>query len=136
MGACQYRYNPSEQYQMQVPGGGTESHCGGRTYPIFDEPEFAPVWRQDPGAAAPHQVFVPTGRHLARAADDPYCPRHGGTEPPPEPQVSYAEVLAAQQHFQELHRKFAATLPAAIGEGLAATAAPAGEMKVVLDGQP
>lgn len=101
MGTCQYRYNPSEQYQMQTPGAGIETCCGRATYPAVDEPELYPV-------TDIHGVTVvrQTGRVLPRAQDDPYCPVHGGSPEPPPPPVSQAELEIAYAQYQQLAERY------------------------------
>lgn len=101
MGTCQYRYNPSEQYQLQHPGAGIETSCGARTYPAIDEPELFPV--TDVNGVT---VMRETGRTLARAQDDPYCPRHGGMPEPPPPPVTMAELEAAHARYLALSKRY------------------------------
>jgi hypothetical protein len=101
MGTCQYRYNPSEQYQLQHPGAGIETSCGAQTYPAQDEPELFPV--TDVNGVT---VMRETGRLLARAQDDPYCPAHGGMPEPPPPPVTVAELEAAHARYLALSQRF------------------------------
>ena len=93
MGGCQYRFNPTEQYQRTKPGMGLETHCGGRTYPAFDQPEIVPVTVRDPNGDV-RTEWVHTGEFLSRDHDDPYCPAHGGTPAPPPRVLTMAELQA------------------------------------------
>lgn len=104
-GACQYRYNASEQYQMRGPGGGNESHCCAVTYPISDEPEVVPVTVR-PDQGEPYVQFVRTGQLLPRDQADPFCPRHGGTPKPAAPVVLQAEVIQASERATALQRAY------------------------------
>lgn len=103
MGACVYRYNPSEIYRMRVPGAGVETHCGGRTYPMVDEPEMVPVTVRDPDGAT-RTEYQHTGEYLPRAEHDPYCPAHGGVPEPPRRVLTPVE-LAGQAESLELARR-------------------------------
>lgn len=115
MGHCTYQYNASEVYQRTAPGGGVETSCGALTYPALDEPELVPVRGADG-----EYTYQPTGRLLARAADDPYCPEHGGTGDPGPIPVSMAELEAAHAHYAALAQRFeagpAGALTAAVPE--------------------
>ena len=102
MGGCQYRFNASEQYARQTPGAGVETHCGGRTYPLHDEPEMMPVTVRDGDTT--WTDYRHTGEYLPRAQDDPYCPAHGGTPAPP-PRVLTAVELGTRAEQLELQRR-------------------------------
>ena len=109
MGQCQYRYNPSEQYQRTKPGMGVETICGAPTYPAVDEPELSAFARSD-------GVFEmrPTGRYIPRGHDDPYCPAHGGTHEPPPPPVTVAELESAYQSYMSLAGRYQGDVPLVI----------------------
>jgi hypothetical protein len=122
-GTCRYAFNPSEIYQRAKPGQGVEITCGAQTWPANDEPEVAAIRRPDDTFE-----YRPTGRVLARAQPDPYCPRHGGSpEPPPPPvdatdvQYAYAQLASVVQRFQ------AQAAPAAAPAGELPPAAPVSE---------
>lgn len=131
MGACQYRFNPSEAYQRTGPGQGVETHCGGRTWPAVDEPELLPVTVRD--GPDVRTEYRPTGVLLPRAQADPYCPAHGGCAPVDAPQVTYAELEASGRRLAELNAAYVEQLHARglpVPESLAAaleTSAPAEE---------
>lgn len=109
MGQCQYRYNPSEQYQRTKPGMAPETICGALTYPAVDETERIPVARAD-GV----MEMMETGRMIARGYHDPYCPAHGGTvEPPPAP-VTLPELENAYTRYHELAQRFTGAIPATV----------------------
>lgn len=109
MSQCQYRYNPTEQYQRTKPGMAPETICGARTYPAVDEPEIVPVPRGD-GTTE----FRATGKLNPRPYDDPYCPAHGGSpEPPPEP-VSMHQLQNAYEQYLELSKHFQGAIPATV----------------------
>lgn len=101
MGFCQYRYNPSEQYQLQHPGAGIETSCGRPTFPAVDEPELFPV--TDINGVT---VMRETGRLMPRAQDDPYCPWHGGSPEPEPPPVTIAELEVAHERYRELATRY------------------------------
>jgi hypothetical protein len=103
MGGCQYRFNPSELYQRTGPGMAPESHCGGRTYALADEPEMFPVTVVDEDGSA-RTEYRPTGSFLPRAHDDPYCPAHGGTPPPPPRVLTWAELQVQAQELEVQRR--------------------------------
>lgn len=104
MGYCQYRYNPSEQYQRTAPGCAPESHCGARTYPMQDEPEIVPVTEYVDGQPVGRMAF--SGRYVNREHDDPHCPAHGGSPAPPAPVITLAQVLEARSRLLELCQQF------------------------------
>lgn len=87
---------------MRTAGGGMESHCGAETYPIYDEPEILSVTRHAPGGGNPYIAYEKSGRLLARSEPDPYCPRHGGTNPPAFDLILEAEVIEAQSRLEAL----------------------------------
>lgn len=109
MGQCQYRYNPSEQYQRTKPGQAPETICGARTYPAVDEPEIAAYPRGDGSVE-----MRATGRFVPRGYDDPHCPKHGGMEEPPPPPVTMTELEYAYQRYVELSGRYSGAVPAAV----------------------
>lgn len=108
-GQCQYRYNPSEQYQRTKPGMAPETICGARTYAAVDEPEIMGFPRGD-GTVE----FRASGKMVPRGYADPHCPMHGGTpEPPPEP-VSMNQLQNAYEQYLTLAQRFEGAIPAAV----------------------
>jgi hypothetical protein len=108
MGGCQYRFNASEQYQRQTPGAGVETHCGGRTYPLHDEPEMVPVTVRDGDTV--WTEYQHTGAYLPREREDPYCPEHGGTPAPPPRVLTELELAAKAQQLELQRSEFVAEL--------------------------
>ena len=108
MGSCQYRYNASEIYQKQTPGAGTETHCGGRTWPALDEPEMVPVTVRD--GEDVRTEYHHTGQWLPRAADDPHCPAHGGTPEPPPRVLTWVELAGQGEQLESARRAYVAEL--------------------------
>jgi len=111
MGTCQYRFSATESYKRTLPGMAPESCCGARTYPAQDEPElaavqieFSPQERLDAGLAPGQQAYrqMFTGRYVNRAQDDPHCPAHGGSAPPPPEAPSWEQIEAARQRYEDL----------------------------------
>ena len=126
MGFCHYQYNPSELYRRTKPGTAPETTCGGRTFPAMDEPEVVVV-RTGMGPDGAVYEYRPTGRSMARAQDDPFCPGHGGSPPPPPPAVTVAELEQAYTAYQELMSRYTAqpgAVPAAAGPVPGALTAP------------
>ncbi len=111
MGYCQYRYSATEQYQRTKPGMAPETSCGAPTHAAVDDPELVPVVEQGPDG--PVHILRPSGRFTARPQDDPHCPAHGGTEPPPEPVITLDQIEAHRDAYNELVARFSAQqLPA------------------------
>lgn len=81
---CKYQFNPSELYQN--PGHGNV--CGQETFPGSED--YEDVTRSSTGA-----VQIETKTRL-RETFDPYCPSHGGTTDPREPQTNSENVLTPQ----------------------------------------
>lgn len=109
MGQCQYRYNPSEQYQRTKSGMAPETNCGARTYPAVDDPEIMAFARGN-GTVE----YRETGRLIPREYDDPYCPHHGGTEEPPPPPTTMADLQSAYEQYLQLAKNYQGAVPAAV----------------------
>lgn len=107
MGHCQYQFNPSELYQRTAPGQAPEVTCGALTWPAVDEPEVATI-RVGMGSQGAIYEYRPTGNHVARVHDDPYCPAHGGSPEPPPPPVSAGELEQMRQSYLELVAQYQA----------------------------
>lgn len=112
MGSCRYQYNPSEQYQNRVHGGGTETHCGGETFHLEDQPEMLPVTVRDNDGNVT-TVYQHTGQYLPREDPDPYCPRHGGTPEPPPRVLTWQELKEGAERLEMERRQYVAQLEAA-----------------------
>jgi len=113
MGSCRYRYNPSELYARTPNGAAPETHCGARTFPLYDEPEIVYRMVEQEGGGPVHQP-VATGVFLPRSHDDPYCPAHGGTpEPDPATMRVFLERSAAQkqQELDAINHQLAISAP-------------------------
>ena len=113
MGFCIYQRNPSELYRRTTPGTAPETVCGGRTFPAVDEPEIVVV-KTGMGPDGAIYEYRPTGRHVPRATDDPYCPDHGGSPAPPPPAVEMADLEHAYAAYAELAARYQAQPGAAI----------------------